>query len=158
MTRATRILLDKELGAVGSGVGTPRRIVDYLATRDHPCPKCGYNLRGTAGSRCPECGNTRLWHEPLPERGWRFGLACMTVAYFLVALLAAASTLKGHIFIGLVAGLTIFSAPDSLRRWARTRRAFGRLPIHIRQQLVAKWVLIAALASAFLLLVLRKGE
>ena len=108
---------------------------------------------GVPNAATPGCGTNLSQRE-----AWRFGLACMTVAYFLVALLAAASTLKGHIFIGLVAGLTVFSAPDSLRRWARTRRAFGRLPIHIRQQLVAKWVLIAALASAFLLLVLRKGE
>lgn len=27
----------------------------YLASRDCPCPGCGYNLRGLATSRCPEC-------------------------------------------------------------------------------------------------------
>ncbi len=28
---------------------------DYLATRDVPCPACGYNLRGLTSGRCPEC-------------------------------------------------------------------------------------------------------
>ncbi len=28
----------------------------YLAGRDLPCPRCGYNLRGLGGDGCPECG------------------------------------------------------------------------------------------------------
>ena len=28
----------------------------FLAGRDVPCPRCGYNLRELSGSRCPECG------------------------------------------------------------------------------------------------------
>jgi hypothetical protein len=28
----------------------------FLAERDVACPGCGYNLRGIAGSGCPECG------------------------------------------------------------------------------------------------------
>ncbi len=28
----------------------------HLASRDVPCPKCQYNLRGVADGRCPECG------------------------------------------------------------------------------------------------------
>jgi hypothetical protein len=28
----------------------------YLATRDVPCPRCRYNLRGLTVTRCPECG------------------------------------------------------------------------------------------------------
>lgn len=27
----------------------------HLATRDAPCPRCGYNLRGLTGTVCPEC-------------------------------------------------------------------------------------------------------
>src|SRR5688572_5440203 len=27
----------------------------FLSTRDAPCPGCGYNLRGIAQARCPEC-------------------------------------------------------------------------------------------------------
>ena len=29
----------------------------YLASVDAPCPGCGYNLRGTTTTRCPECGS-----------------------------------------------------------------------------------------------------
>lgn len=28
----------------------------YLASRDVPCPRCQYNLRGLTVTRCPECG------------------------------------------------------------------------------------------------------
>ncbi len=34
-----------------------RQVVrEYLAQRDSPCPKCGYNLRGLDNDKCPECG------------------------------------------------------------------------------------------------------
>ncbi len=33
--------------------------IHYLATRDIPCPNCGYILRGLTGGYCPEC-NQRL--------------------------------------------------------------------------------------------------
>jgi len=29
---------------------------EFLADRDVPCPGCGYNLRGVATDKCPECG------------------------------------------------------------------------------------------------------
>jgi len=29
----------------------------YLADRNVPCPRCGYNLRSLTGGRCPECGD-----------------------------------------------------------------------------------------------------
>lgn len=28
---------------------------EYLASRDVPCVRCGYNLRGLTSGRCPEC-------------------------------------------------------------------------------------------------------
>jgi len=28
----------------------------FLARQDHPCPRCGYNLRAIQGKTCPECG------------------------------------------------------------------------------------------------------
>ena len=32
------------------------RLVEFLATRDAPCPLCGYNLHGLTRDICPECG------------------------------------------------------------------------------------------------------
>lgn len=34
----------------------PDRAARYLATRDIPCPHCGYIMRGLESARCPECG------------------------------------------------------------------------------------------------------
>jgi hypothetical protein len=31
-------------------------LADYLARHDAACPCCGYNLRGSTASACPECG------------------------------------------------------------------------------------------------------
>ncbi len=31
-------------------------LASYLADRDVACPGCGYNLRGSSGTCCPECG------------------------------------------------------------------------------------------------------
>lgn len=30
-------------------------LADFLVDRDVACPTCGFNLRGLAGNRCPEC-------------------------------------------------------------------------------------------------------
>jgi uncharacterized protein (DUF983 family) len=31
-------------------------LIEFLRHRDVKCPRCGYNLRGLAVPRCPECG------------------------------------------------------------------------------------------------------
>ena len=33
-----------------------KSLVQFLATHDAPCPKCGYNLRSVESLTCPECG------------------------------------------------------------------------------------------------------
>jgi len=36
--------------------GTPdAHLRAFIANSDHPCPNCGYNLRGLRASACPEC-------------------------------------------------------------------------------------------------------
>lgn len=32
------------------------KLHEYLASNNAPCDWCGYNLRGTTGAKCPECG------------------------------------------------------------------------------------------------------
>lgn len=42
-------------------------LVQFLATHDAPCPKCGYNLRSVQSPTCPECG-LRLTLSLRPDR------------------------------------------------------------------------------------------
>jgi hypothetical protein len=60
-----------------------------------PCPKCGYDLRGLAAVRCPECGTPlRIVPdrpESIVETAWRVGLAGLisgAVIGFLALLLS----------------------------------------------------------------------
>lgn len=40
-------------GSVAGAGPTPE---EFLAGRDAPCPRCGYNLRSVRTGQCPECG------------------------------------------------------------------------------------------------------
>ena len=56
-------------------------LLEYLAGHDVPCPLCGYNLRGLAAPRCPECGREVRFTVTLAEpylRAW-VGLAVATL-------------------------------------------------------------------------------
>jgi hypothetical protein len=72
----------------------------FLAGRDIPCPKCGYNLRGLRLARCPEC------RYPLelmlrPRGGWvstREGGFAMCTFFAAVAITLAAQI---HHWMGL---------------------------------------------------------
>lgn len=51
----------------------------YLAERDAPCPRCGYNLRGVTAEACPECGcplAIGLSDPAIPRLLWWFALLC----------------------------------------------------------------------------------
>ncbi len=47
-------------------------LAEWLAERDAPCPACGYNLRGVASDKCPECGATLELElrRRRPAAGW----------------------------------------------------------------------------------------
>lgn len=49
----------------------------YLADRDEACPSCGYNLRGLASDRCPECMTELVLRVAMAEP--RLGLFLSTV-------------------------------------------------------------------------------
>jgi hypothetical protein len=68
----------------------------YLAERDAPCPGCGYNLRGLAGPRCPECD------APL---ALRVGLAEPRLGAFLCGAIGLGA---GIGFSGLLLGYFLF--------------------------------------------------
>lgn len=49
----------------------------FLAHRDEACPSCGYNLRGLASGRCPECRTDLVLRVSVAEP--RLGLFLSTV-------------------------------------------------------------------------------
>ena len=70
-------------------------LLDFLATRDVPCPMCKYNLRSLTVDRCPECGNMlRL----------NVGLVKVRMGAWICAMVA----ILPDATIGLLVGLVIF--------------------------------------------------
>ncbi|HRQ72688.1 MAG TPA: hypothetical protein PLU35_06645 [Phycisphaerales bacterium] len=82
----------------------------WLAGRDEACPACGYNLRGTDGRACPECGvviaaaivlGRRAADDdgrpPTPEPGamWLGALAFMLASGAVNLLVAGAIVARG---------------------------------------------------------------
>ncbi len=49
-----RLFVERQIARQGFTVVSHVRA--YLADRDLACPRCRYNLRGCAGTACPECG------------------------------------------------------------------------------------------------------
>lgn len=74
---------------------------EYLAERDTPCPRCGYNLRGLTGGHCPECGD---------ELRLQVGLVEPRLGAYIALLAACCVGLGGSALMGLLA-LTV--APSS---------------------------------------------
>jgi hypothetical protein len=42
-------------------------LIEFLAKRDVPCPRCGYSLRALTADRCPECGDPLVLTVGLAE-------------------------------------------------------------------------------------------
>jgi hypothetical protein len=74
-------------------------LAQFLADRDQPCVGCGYNLRGLATDRCPECG-----------AGVRLGIYPVSSAPMpaVLGLAAAAIGLGGHIPVAVAILSTSF--------------------------------------------------
>lgn len=76
-----------------------RLLVEYLADRDVPCPRCGYNLRALTNSICPECGDSlRL----------QVGLVEPRLGAYISLVVACCVGLGGSALFGTIA---LFNAP-----------------------------------------------
>lgn len=128
----------------------------FLADRDVPCPRCGYNLRMLVGRRCPECGD---------ELTLRVGLVEPRMGAYLTALSASCAGVGGGGLFSLI-GLT--AAP--LNWWVKPaaicllslltvssvmlttvlarRRRFRAAPIGVQWAMaIASCVLVAVLST-----------
>lgn len=43
---------------------------DVWVLPDWVCQQCHFDLRGSGGDRCPECGNSDMKNHPVPEPPW----------------------------------------------------------------------------------------
>ena len=68
----------------------------YLAERNEPCPRCGYNLRALRNEYCPECGDRlRL----------KVGLVEPRLAAYVTSLVFAAIGFGGSFFFSGIAAI-----------------------------------------------------
>jgi hypothetical protein len=83
-------------------------LLSFVATRDIPCPVCGYNLRGNESIRCSECGATLQL---------RVGSLDLKLAPWLVALLGTALPMGavGLIVTGMLFMMRRFADPNAAR-------------------------------------------
>ncbi|MFN0133633.1 MAG: hypothetical protein ACKVW3_14035 [Phycisphaerales bacterium] len=146
----------REEGPTGSGTTVAERKRRYFNDRDAPCPVCDYNLRSSPGENCPECGARIPWpfREPISNVAWAVGLAGMALTY-LFGLGLATAGLGGSFVVGCMALLGLLGARSTARHYIRTRRAFGRLPRHVKQMHVAGWWLAALAVGVVCVLVWR---
>ena len=134
----------------------------YLAGRDVPCPRCGYNLRDLPGDRCPECRNALALRLGVAEPRLAMllagliglsagaGLSGLLVFYwFIVAVVRSRGGGDWALFLAMTAipfaieGATVLAW---LRNWSRLRRA----PPVVRWGLVAAaWALTLAKITVF---------
>jgi hypothetical protein len=133
----------------------------YLAERDVPCPRCGYNLRALTSGRCPECGD---------ELQLQVGLVEPRLRAYVALLVACCFGCGGSMLFGAVA---LNCAPSGwwtepcavvllvqlllsgvmLLFVLRRRRQFRKASRRVQWTLaVAAWLLITALSTAFVVL------
>ena len=123
----------------------------FLAERNVPCPRCGYNLRGLVSDGCPECGDRLQLQVGLVEP--RLGpylaavVACCAGAaasgfIIVLALAYAPGSWWGQVssWIATAQFLTLTPTAVALLKW---RRAFTR-QTHERQM---TWAICASLVA-----------
>jgi ribosomal protein L37E len=101
-------------------MGEGSRLREYLAGRDAPCPRCGYNLRDLKDEVCPECGapisikkltadeEHRLWrerrmvHDPITMTGLVGSLLGLGCPGMFLASVAGTGGHLGRVAAGVV--------------------------------------------------------
>ncbi|HEV7299501.1 MAG TPA: hypothetical protein VGN72_09075 [Tepidisphaeraceae bacterium] len=107
-------------------------LVQYLQTRDVPCPGCGYNLRQLQSVMCPECGQ---------QLKLSVGLVDQRLGWWITCLLGCCIPATFGAFT------LIFVAPDV------PTRELARIP----WQILLLWTyLIAMIPTVFILIVRRR--
>jgi hypothetical protein len=138
-----------------------RMLNEYLADRDTPCPRCGYNLRGLTGGRCPECGD---------ELRLQVGLVEPRLGAYITLLAGCCLGLGGSALMGLIA-LTVapsawWTEPSALLllgqfvlcailvpiTLAARRRFRTAPPVWQWLQVGAVWLLVLTLSSLIVVL------
>lgn len=116
-------------------------LVEFLAVRDEPCPRCGYNLRGLEAAVCPECGaGLRVGIVAESNRKSAWVQAASSPALILGAAMvmgAVAAGWQGAAGVLVVWGSAM--AGLAIRRWAK--RWYGS-PVFARGDLLWRaWVI-----------------
>ncbi len=133
-------------------------LLRFLRERNHPCPKCGYDLRNLTRPVCPECGEELALS--VGRRNTNYELLILTLAPGIFSGIAAGLLLIPLTYFGLIlsrgAHLPVLFADFfglfsgfSMLMLFRRRRAFMKLPR--RRQLhcvAAAWLIhIAAFVA-----------
>lgn len=126
----------------------------FLADQDVPCPGCGYNLRGLAASRCPECNQELALRVGLAETHsglWLTGLVGLASGagfsglflVFMVIIISSQAGPTGGLGLFLLATVPSLALEGLLLLlWVRFGARLRRQPAPVRGWLAAGcWVL-----------------
>ncbi len=97
------------------------------------CPKCWYDMSGTAGLTCPECGNNARHARRLTKTKRRWGRAGLAAALIVTsAAIASFPQLRGEGWVRvapttlLILGVPLCEDPDDVRIKAVSERLFEK--------------------------------
>ena len=136
------------------GPSEAKFLQDWLSSRDVPCPVCGYNLRSTEATRCPECGaklDLRVGSTDLRIGLWLVGVIALTLPLGFIGLfvlfyapaLAVSGISGGGLALSVVASATVLTVSYVLLLWRliRSRKKFWSKPRRAQKISVVLYIL-----------------